>query len=517
VFPEPGYYRVTATAATRSNERQRTDDGRPVQDITQRELWLWVSESSGQVTSTFRRDLFPDTVLPAPGPFRTLPGLRALRALTRTINAAARSPRALRPAPLLGAPRGATIRPSTTTGRVRGQRQPSGGVVMANDVPAGQRRITVQYVSQDDPSHPNAMAPLAGAQFVTRAYHPGVCDGYYEQCQVPAYWEDVDWGVTDANGSLTEVCAASDPDVVSLLVTVYQNAPNVATVNGGPDVVNYGWASDPSCPGATDISQTVNDSPAAGAFTHILRAVAGSRAQFQPFSRGPLDVRLDGGTNISYYSSSDDRITIANSGQNAAVWGSYGWFTAAHEYGHALHEKALGGIFKSEYCPSGGHAFGLSTNGGCAFYEGFADYHAAVALGVSSGLGGFYSSEVAYHALFRDPSSGNPSQDELPVAAFLYDLSGQLGPQFVASTIRDCRLVYFYYVGGYGRQLFQQPVGNSSALTWCFERGVDGNARNQYFGSNVYLPIQFQSSTTPPSTWSQPLVRQAWLRDIFLQ
>ena len=520
-FPEPGYYRVTATAATRSTERQVADDTRSVQDITQGELWLWVTETGGSITSTFRRDLFPDSIVPAPGPFRTIPGLRVLARPRDGLPVVA--PATLQRGALQGTVRdagatGATpsVRPTV---RPQATRQVPRSGVTANDVPAGQRRVTVQYVSSDDPFNPNVVTPLVGAQYTTQVYHAGggECPGFEVDCGNSPYWEQIDGGVTDANGSLTTVCAYGG-DVQSIDVTVYASAPNAATVQGGAAVAELGWTSDFSCPGGNDIAQTVNDNSVAGVFMHISRAIVGSRAQFQPITRGPLNVKVDGSTNISAYSAGSDEITIAASGSNNAVWGGYGVFTAAHEYGHALHEKALGGIFHAQNCPSGGHQYGVSTNGGCAFAEGFADYHGTVAVLASGGLYSYWESAVLNHATNRDPSTGNPSQDELPIASFLYDLSNQLGTQFVAGTVRDCRLTYFYSVTpGSGTTISNQRAGNSSGLTWCFERQVDSGADNYYFGTELWTPIGFQSSTAPPTNWSQPLVRQSWLHDIFLQ
>src|SRR6185312_14915331 len=82
------------------------------------------------------------------------------------------------------------------------------------------------------------------------------------------------------------------------------------------------------------------------------------------FVDGPQDYTL------ANYSPPTDSITI----HEGYAIGSYGLFVAAHEYGHAVHEKKLGGIVitpanASEYSCAN-HSYTLVTNYQCALREG---------------------------------------------------------------------------------------------------------------------------------------------------
>jgi hypothetical protein len=66
----PGYYRVSVRAAGESAPSRR--GWSTVQDVVIEDMWLWIDRSGGRITSTFDTTLFPDSIVPQPGPFRRM-------------------------------------------------------------------------------------------------------------------------------------------------------------------------------------------------------------------------------------------------------------------------------------------------------------------------------------------------------------------------------------------------------------------------------------------------------------
>lgn len=113
-------------------------------------------------------------------------------------------------------------------------------------------------------------------------------------------------------------------------------------------------------------------------FDNMSRTVTRSRQQFG-VSRGKIGVNFFIGpqdSTLANYDPKTDSITI----HEGLSSGSYGLFVAAHEYGHAVHEKSLGGIIitlANAYDPTcARHSYTLVTNYQCAYREGIADYQA---------------------------------------------------------------------------------------------------------------------------------------------
>jgi hypothetical protein len=64
---EPGYYRVLATAHA-PDAPITAKDGRWIDNLTSRVLWIYLSEEGGQITDRFNPDLLPDDARKQPGP-----------------------------------------------------------------------------------------------------------------------------------------------------------------------------------------------------------------------------------------------------------------------------------------------------------------------------------------------------------------------------------------------------------------------------------------------------------------
>ncbi len=245
-------------------------------------------------------------------------------------------------------------------------------------------------------------------------------------------------------------------------------------------------------------------------YVNMTRIIPASRAFFSA-SRGRVSVALLNTIPVSRYFPSPERIEIATAGNNRAVFNSpYGAFTQAHEYGHAMHYGGLGGYdHNGGPCPDPHYIYGPGTLG-CAFREGFADYHAVVTFGADVG---YFLPNIESNAYY---SSGDGSIIEGPVASMLYDLTDPANEAFdavhfpgsyVGGTIRSCRLF-----GGYPSTY--RPNG-SDHLVYCFERVVDAGTKS-YFPtrSSVFRPTQVTSNVAAPAGWSLGAVRAIWRRNL---
>ncbi len=248
----------------------------------------------------------------------------------------------------------------------------------------------------------------------------------------------------------------------------------------------------------------VNELPAEP--THVfqnLRVIAPTaKAMFSPWTRGRVLVWVNLSAS-SQYSRWTDQITIAD------VWTDFGGFTHAHEYGHAFHEKALGGMSDdSGGCPSPHFLYFLPSNLGCAYREGFADYFAIAVF--PSGSGHFVN-DIESNAQF---GGGDGSRYEGAFAAFLYDLtdpanelkdSMQYPYEYVASTFKSCQVV----IGG--------RAHGTDHFVYCFERAVDPWVSANYFPTRNTPPTFVSPGAPAPAGWSQAAVRTNWRWNMYLQ
>jgi hypothetical protein len=73
-FPKAGYYRVSVKVDAGAAPTV-AENGQMVQNVAVKEFWVWISDVGGRVTSVFEPALFPDSIIVAPGPFRTVSSL----------------------------------------------------------------------------------------------------------------------------------------------------------------------------------------------------------------------------------------------------------------------------------------------------------------------------------------------------------------------------------------------------------------------------------------------------------
>lgn len=193
----------------------------------------------------------------------------------------------------------------------------------------------------------------------------------------------------------------------------------------------------------------------------------------------------------TFYWPNSDRITFDYNYYNNK-------WVAAHEFGHALHHEALGGITNSGSCQ--GHQISQPFSYDCAFSEGFADYAADAALGNQSRW------ERGYSA----PSGRDAAEIEGNVAALLNDLidstndgndSTSYPAYYVVRVFETCRAD--------GR--LRDDVTD---FVWCLERRVNASVHNQSFPRGPNAPSRVTESASEPSGWSASDIRQTWLQNV---
>ncbi len=309
--------------------------------------------------------------------------------------------------------------------------------------------------------------------------------------------------------------------------------------------------------GPASVPVYVSDTCAGGSGTHILGSsqagrvwatlvatIANSTAHFAR-TRPWIEVRTVTSGTTGYFRDAD-RIDIDES----ATWGQYGFFVAAHEYGHAFHEKVIGGMGATSLaCPGAGHWLNGAYSLQCSLGEGFADFYAAFVL--QDSLSGFYENLVEEHVNTAIQayglgsgmwcvnstayqfgsciSGGGPgslttdgARAEAAVAAFLYDLADGpatangspgsdddavvFGGSWVGEVINSCMVLT--------NGLWARNDGVDH-LVYCFERRIEPYVQQGYFPTRPALPSLWSSSATPPPGWSANAVTTAWQQALY--
>jgi hypothetical protein len=198
--------------------------------------------------------------------------------------------------------------------------------------------------------------------------------------------------------------------------------------------------------------------------------------------------------------------------------GSRGIFVAAHEYGHAFHEKALGGNYGG--CGGDPHSFELESSFPCAYSEGFGNYYAATTLGPATG---YYYNQIESPATF---AQGGASEQAVAATYFdITDPAGGTGPEAAWDGIQ--------YPGSYIAQLVQTceelstfPSGTGwarargiDAFVYCMERVVDPEMRSAHFmEGNSRFVWDFREGATEPGGATQASdIRRLWLHNLYMQ
>ncbi|MBW7934119.1 MAG: hypothetical protein H3C62_11045 [Gemmatimonadaceae bacterium] len=422
VIPREGYYRIVASVFGDSLDA-KVHNGHPVQDRVHVERWVYVAESGGTVTATFDPTVLPADIQARPGPSRPKRARTTGRRLVASTEEAAT----------------AGLRSSLTEPATR----------------------QVTYYDYDNPQNP-VVRPLANVS---------VYQEEFDQYEYRSYGGS--WTTTDANGEFTANCAPLDYYTIRGRVELRGGGVQMGEPTATYWEEYFGDCYEVRGPyGATTNAN-------AFVFSQMREIVAASRAALP--ARGDVLVEVVNGLAVSRYLKdqpwgpygNSDKIEIAGDGSNAGVYGPYGAFVQAHEYGHAVHHRALGG-YPSPDC-GGGHTFGSVENYGCAYVEGVADFLAAATRPIQMQ---YYFGYMQNRDFF---TTGVAGRQEIQVAALLLDLLDTANDEshdqvsyplsYLGAVITSCRVFDGLVWRGDG----------GDYLAECFEQGMSSSDRETFF------------------------------------
>jgi hypothetical protein len=446
-----GYYRAVVVARARGAP-SRDAAGLPIQPIAVRELWFYVTNSGGGVTDGYRPDLLPAGLPKRPGPS---------------------SSSTARPS----APAGATTQVTAAENQI-------GGYLKYYNIE------TATWV------------PIDGARIALT-----ITDEYSGQIESIQN----NYSFTEEGGRFDLECPAGQYDRYTY--TFYLE-DGLIVMDGGQTGGNF-WQTD--C-GSEVLMSVASDWGHVFMNASLVRSISNSLYARQRTT--PLHIRV-GDFENSYYEKAgegnnvNDRITVRNTTGGSHVWGLYGRFTIAHEFGHAFHHRALGN-YPEPSCPHP-HTMQGFEDPSCAYVEGFADYHAVATLGASTGELSNIESDYYYTNFHSSGDDGNHIEGAF--AAFLLDLSDgadephdQLAGsvQYVGDLIATCE-VYISSLSSWARN--REP----SHIVYCAENQVDSWVTGNYFLDSSWRPSTERESASEPVGWSVATVRSIWLKNLFGQ
>jgi hypothetical protein len=442
---KPGYYRIIV-AADAPGASNVLATGGFIHNSAYAEAWVLIDEGGGGTTSTYEPALLGDSVAPQPGP-------RQLR---------------------------------------RRSRDAAGAVPSMSSMTALTPGMVTGYAVYHHPITGEVL-PVPGLKIESCIY-----DSYEDNC-----YGGYD-PYTDATGYFELWC----PTEYTQRLDFEARYRSAAVVNYNPIGGYQMWSTD--CANGADGSFNLVPHEA-HAFVTLNRVAAASTSLFG-VSRQPVDLRF-WTENKSYYNrgwsigpwGEIDHIQLSI----GAVFTDFGFFTMAHEFGHAMLHRALGGSPDiPDSCKE--HDFSTVEAATCAFSEGFADYYAVATLGEETGEL-FYLEHNLYYFAGQDGS-----RKEHSVAAFLWDLTDpaneahdqvQYPGTYIAGILRTCDVAP--KTGGYfDRNRLEHVI-------YCLERQVDASVRPRFTDPWI-LSIGFQrESAVEPPTWSRPAIRTLWMRNLY--
>jgi len=208
----------------------------------------------------------------------------------------------------------------------------------------------------------------------------------------------------------------------------------------------------------------------------------------------------------------EDRIQLDST---QVVWDNFGYFAQAHEYGHAIHNTALGGIPPGDPCPSADFRVIQETSLDCAFREGFATYHAVLTVG---SLARYY--EVINTGAINNNSDGDGALIEGAVASFFFDLTTNyrddeedfddldLPASYLGEVIATCDVLESgSWIRGNGVDHY----------VYCLENEVDQEVVDSpdYFPAREDDPEEQDESATEPSGWDPEKIPSLWRYNLY--
>lgn len=488
-FPVPGYYSVWASARARTADSIPDVDaeGNLLLDETHVVVYLLIDEQGGgRVTNGMDPRALPPTAVGGLGPLR---------------------PRAGVIAPPENLPRPPRVR----DGNVQPGTVPLRSVSGPSLQTSGTVRLVVDY---RDPTGAGRYVPLEGAEWYLNLYNSSMSYTGSRNGYLPA------------DGSVSVGCG--EAYYAELVVWAYSDRVSVGGASdfrSGQEVERYGFYPSSDC-GFTRYTDAI---PVPSHVFVGLNRAARSAQTFFGRSRPRTPAVLTSNTTIPYSTycppgtyqgctfGGDDYLRIQTDSTTAygqQIWGQTGAFITTHEYGHAYHEKALGGFIRY-YGGCGTHSLtALATNMRCALPEGFADYFAVAVRPDETGYDYAWETNYYYQTYLANQDG---SRSEGAIAAFFYDLTDnnrwgaethdvvQYAGTVIADVIAGCQV----YEGG--TWIFNNGIDH---LTYCFERRVDPavTGSTRYFPTRSPDPTSYYVASTVTSATE---VRKIWRRNLY--
>ena len=465
---KPGYYMVS-TAVWAPDAEHITSNGVPIDNSQSTEFWIWISEEGGQVTSRFDPSLFPEGYVIAPGRLTSKDQLTDI--------------------PL-----------KEGDGRKAEAKQASDD----DDVEIKFTRF--------DPIE-GMIKPISGIKVRVKEEneYSGDEEGYTK--------------ITDENGIIRFGCGPYGYESYEATLRASGGGATVLN-NGGNPVVARGRTWEAAC-GYTNEARAL----AAQYFVwQEMRRIRGRSENFYSgLSRGNITVELDKEADNALYRvewNGDEKIVLDQGTYETANLSDYDIQTMAHEYGHAYHEKAIGGYAVDGSCPDD-HYLSGAHDLDCAFQEGYAQFHAAVTVADTNSfverierVPGNPSYDRVYPAIYGDEDlSTDGSVIEGSVAAFLFDLTDPKNEshddlnfpgRYVADVIGSC--------GGQANDGGFCEANGVDHLIACFQLksppyGQTYDGTNYYFGTRSYdlrADGYVTEDAREPSGWNRSDINKIW-------
>lgn len=418
VFPEAGYYYVVATAQQLSDDHD-FDEGAIVGTGAARGLWLWIDERGGQVTEDFDPSLFPDGSRPQRGPLgseKKPPRLRLMCTISPGTNPIIMNSCTPNPPPIgPGTPDPPTV--------------PSPSVM----------------VTYSDLGANGTIRPLIDARVLVKIIDPAN-NAVVGQSTF----------TTDVTGSTGVIdCKAANNRIEATVYTINTRVELKSYITNYPDRTQAGQYV--GICGAT--MQLAADNAMSQVFTNLNKTWDGHTRAF--VLSPPVRIRAgvygpSASPYHTYYDYQNVEVHIEPGWSFDQLWGPFGAFVAAHEYGHLWQDRYLfqtpdqnGLIRYSPNCPVT-HPAGGQTSLGCAVGEAFADWYAVLVR--ENDVGRWKNDlETNYYYLLGPCGSACGDDGSIiqgAIHSFLWDLTDggsnelhdrvQASPRAVSDLFRTC-------------------------------------------------------------------------------
>jgi len=418
-----GYYQVSVHVTT-----EGPGDSPYVSDNAYRQTWLAVLDGGGVLTPGFDASLFPEEIIPQPGPFEVRRRFASAR-----LDAVGGVQ-----------PMGATAASSSEDITVMVRYYKGNNVFK----PAVGVEMRANYVSQsDERGRPEKqIVPSSG----------------YVQFSCP----DDDYEYIEGAGATT----------------------TTDEVYGRHGFIPY-WEAD-----SDDCGDTISIAGLREVYIPwdlLNQAIPDIDDRFE-FDRSRVTFKLNLSTSRSSYNKYSDKITFGTSYDDLWVVG--------HEYTHALHHRALGGIWYVFLRNCAGHELYKPSGYKCALKEGLADYGGSVSQ----------PSRIRWENKVTKPPRGRGAGEiEGNVAALFHDLfdSNNEGDDEVTYRGRYIMGVFRSCNPGHGSR------DDVADIVWCMENRVVDSVHNKHF-PGLKSPRSVSEGVTEPDDWDADDIRSTWIQHV---